>query len=124
MKIARIDNTNVSSKAKWDKKSNISIDLIKRVNQRMIETGGKSQKLTPLDKIADIMLDENSKKIPTELNRVKSEFDALSKDEQDRLLLFAKCRKNVRELINDKERLNSAFKKAWDNVVGKNKKKS
>ena len=124
MKIARIDNTNVSSKAKWDKKSNISIDLIKRVNQRMIETGGKSQKLTPLDKIADIMLDENSKKIPTELNRVKNEFDALSKDEQDRLLLFAKCRKNVRELINDKERLNSAFKKAWDNVVGKNKKKS
>ena len=124
MKIARIDNTNVSSKAKWDKKSNISIDLIKRVNQRMIETGGKSKKLTPLDKIADIMLDENSKKIPTELNRVKSEFDALSKDEQDRLLLFAKCRKNVRELINDKERLNSAFKKAWDNVVGKNNKKS
>ena len=124
MKIARIDNTNVSSKAKWDKKSNISIDLIKRVNQRMIETGGKSKKLTPLDKIADIMLDENSKKIPTELNRVKSEFDALSKDEQDRLLLFAKCRKNVRELINDKERLNSAFKKAWDSVVGKNNKKS
>ena len=123
MKIAPISN-HYSVGMKANKKSCISTGLIKRVNQRMIETGGKSRELSPLEKFADIMLDKSIKEIPQELNSAKDEFDALSKNEQDRLLLFAKCRKNVRELINDKERLNSAFKKAWDNVVGKNNKKS
>ena len=90
----------------------------------MIETGGRSRERSPLEKFADIMLDKNVKEIPKELNEAKNEFDALSKDEQDRLLLYAKCRKSVRELINDRERLNSAFKKAWDRVVGGSNKKS
>ena len=122
MKIAPVNYSNVGMRA--NKKTFISTELIQRVNQRMIESGGKSRELSPLEKVADIMLENNSKEIPKELNKAKSEFDALPKNEQDRLLLFAKCRKSVRELINDKERLNSAFKKAWDSVVGKNNKKS
>ena len=64
------------------------------------------------DEIVDSVLDKNSKEIPQELNKAKNDFDALPKSEQDELLLFAKCRKDVRELVNDKERLNSAFRKA------------
>ena len=121
MKIVPINNVNisVSSKAKWDKNSYMSADLIQRVNRRMIETGGKSGELSPLEKLADIMLDKNSKEIPQELNKAKDEFDALSKNEQDKLLLFAKCRRDIRELVSDEERLNSAFRKARDSVVGK-----
>lgn len=124
MKIAPVSNNYSNVGMKANKKTFISTELIQRVNQRMIETGGRPRKLSPLEKVADIMLDKNIKEIPKELNEAKNDFDALSKDEQDRLLLFAKCRKNVRDLINDKERLNSAFKKAWDSVVGKNNKKS
>ena len=118
MKIAPISN-HYSVGMKANKKPCISTGLIKRVNQRMIETGGKAGELSPLEKIADILLDKNSKEIPQELNKAKNDFDALPKSEQDELLLFAKCRKDVRELVNDKERLNSAFRKAWDSVVGK-----
>ena len=119
MKITPISNhySNVGMKA--NKKPSISTELIKRVNQRMIETGGKSRELSPLEKLADIMLDKNSKEIPQELNKAKDEFDALSKNEQDKLLLFAKCRRDIRELVSDEECLNSAFRKAWDSVVGK-----
>ena len=122
MKIASVNNTNCTSlgfKKKMNSKNLITNDLIRRVNQRMIETGGKSRELSPLEKFADIMLDKSIKEIPQELNSAKDEFDALSKNEQDRLLLFAKCRKSVRELVSDRERLNSAFKKAWDSVVWK-----
>ena len=64
-------------------------------------------------------LDKNSKEIPQELNKAKDEFDALSKNEQDKLLLFAKCRRDIRQLVSDVERLNSAFRKAWDRIIKK-----
>ena len=64
MKIAPVNYSNVGMRA--NKKTFISTELIQRVNQRMIETGGKSRELSPLEKVADIMLENNSKEIPKE----------------------------------------------------------
>ncbi len=117
MRIARINNINFN--ANENKKPYITRDLIQRVNQKMIETGGKPAELSPLDKFADLMLDEKIKTIPDEYKETQKKFDPLSKFEQDKLLIFAKARKNIRELVADKEKLNSAFKKAMDSVLKK-----
>ena len=86
MKIVPVSNNYSNVEMRANKKTFISTELIQRVNQRMIETGGRSRERSPLEKFADIMLDKNVKEIPKELNEAKNEFDALSKDEQDRLL--------------------------------------
>ena len=116
MRIARINNINFNAN---EKKNQYTKDLIQRVNQRMIETGGKPTELSPLDKFADLMLDENIKTIPVKFKETQKKFDSLSKFEQDKLLIFEKKKKNIRELAADKEKLNSAFKKAMDSVLKK-----
>ncbi len=94
MRIAQISNTNVSSRAKWVKKNNATNDLITKVNQKMLETRLNGNKLTPMDKVADMILNKNVKKVPKNLKGALNEFNALSKNDQDILLLSAKCRKD------------------------------
>ena len=112
MRIAPINNTNPGF---W--KTYITDNLIRKVNERMIESGPR--KLTDLDKFADLLLDKKAKGVPQELKRAKEKFDLLSKYEQDKLLLYAKCRKAVNNIFADEEKVREAYKRALDSVLGK-----
>ena len=94
MKIAPINSANISMKAKWNKKQHITNDLLTAVNKKMLETNGKKKGLSPLDKFADFMLNKDVVKTPKELLAAEKEFNSLPKQEQDKILLYAKCRKN------------------------------
>ena len=123
MKIAAIHNVtpNFQKKRALNANSNVTRTMIERVNRIMMETGGKSPKLSPMDKFADLMLNENVKEIPQDFCKVKEKFDNLSKFEQDIIMLSSKGRKRISELVNDKERLNAAAKEAWNSVMNKHK---
>ncbi len=93
MRIAPISNANVSTKSKWIKNSNDPNVLIQKVNAKIAETK-LSHRLTLQDRVADMLLNSKNSVIPNAYLSAVNEFDSLPKNEQDVLLLAAKCRKD------------------------------
>lgn len=122
MKIAAINNVNPNFRAKRNNNSGKDNRYFAgRFRKIITENKGRTPKLSMMEKFADLMLDKNTKEIPQSYNAVKDEFDSLSKHAQDRIMLAAKFRKDIRALTADKELLNNACKKAWNSVM-KNRK--
>lgn len=94
MRIAPISNVNVSTKSRWINNSNDTKALIKKVNQKVAETKFDRSKLTPQDRVADMLLNSKNSVFPNAYRSAVKEFDSLPKNEQDVLLLAAKCRKD------------------------------
>ena len=88
MKIAAINSGYLNISCRGNNKN-----LAQGINKKITSASCKTTELSPLEKFADILLDKNVKEIPQELNSARKEFDALSKHEQDKLLLSAKSRK-------------------------------
>ena len=98
----------------------ISRETIRRVNAEMIARKGKPRELTPVEKYADSVIAGIADSV--ELKEAKKEFNNLNEHEQRMQLTLAKGRQRIRGFFADKEKLNAAFKKAWDNVINKSPK--
>lgn len=93
MRIAPISNANVSIKSRWIKNSNDPNVLIQKVNKKNAEMK-VSHRLTLQDRVADMLLNSKNSVFPNVYRSAVNEFDSLPKNEQDVLLLAAKCRKD------------------------------